>query len=216
MVIPSLGAYGGRLNWVAVLGHLQYSSHPPSIQPFACASSRNCRRSPRNDRATMTTSMENFPEKWALHGDVQRMLANILADPTRDHEAAVGALLGGPLTVAHVNGLYSLIDKMKATAWATDLWSRSTTRRKGHIFHLWLYHLLGGASAKLKQPAAPKAVKAEHIFGDNLYSNHSKHLAIFQREWDAARKAPGTQGEERRAALRLRGSRYAKSWLRWS
>jgi hypothetical protein len=87
------------------------------------------------------------PERWADDDAVQQLLHSMLAMPFADYSDAVAALVGD-LRDAHVRSLFRILEN-KTT------WKRvkgNSMGSKGFAFHVWLYHLAGGAARKLIPP----------------------------------------------------------------
>ena len=92
-------------------------------------------------------------EAWASEHRAQ--LLELLDDPSHDH--GVGALLPtGQVLVAHVVGL---VGELSSSNRNGNPWKHYKGRLKGGwvvALHTWLYHLGGGASAKLVPPTDTK------------------------------------------------------------
>ena len=92
--------------------------------------------------ATATVMSETFVQTLQV----------ILQRPFEEHGAAA-ALPGGIVRVAHVFGLVRLLSTQPHGGnWRRSFGAPSSVNR-GAALHLWLYHLGGGASEKLRPPA---------------------------------------------------------------
>ena len=98
----------------------------------------------------MDSTDKNLDETWATSADVQQLLVNMLEMPGADHADAVRTVLeGSPLRSAHVVGIIRTLDKVDTKQ---SKWKGSVLKCKGAIYHVWLYHFLGGKSANLRPP----------------------------------------------------------------
>ena len=85
-------------------------------------------------------------ENWVRQPAVMNLMQLMLTYPEADHSSAVQGLLCGSFRLGHLIGLYRasrLLNKNK------ELWRNATTNNSGIAFHIWLYHFMGGAKAKL-------------------------------------------------------------------
>ena len=101
-------------------------------------------------------------EDWAKHPDVQELLRYMLAYPDADHSTAVQAVLRGELRTAQAIGLYRAskhFDRSNAK------WKDARTGNRGAVYHIWLYHFLGGASAKLGPADLANVQKSSDLYG---------------------------------------------------
>ena len=97
---------------------------------------------------------------WAA--DHWQQLQKLLDDPTHDH--GVRALLPRDgLRVAHVVGLFDELNKVNGGPWKTRYEGRMTGGQSAAL-HVWLYHLGGGADAKLTRPTGGRAADSLKIY----------------------------------------------------
>lgn len=80
------------------------------------------------------------------------MLLAMLSRPDDNHQMAVDRCLDDILRVGHVKGLIELVERVARNGWKGG-WMEVRTREKGHAFHVWLFHLLGGAGSQLRAPS---------------------------------------------------------------
>ena len=126
-------------------------------------------------------------EKWASTPAVQRMLADMLAEPSADfHERVRAALGGGELCAAHAIGLVRIASSAKDKL-GKGRWESAVATSWQHAYHIWLYHFMGGAEAKLQPPSAASeagrqlafeirrdaAIEAEKKFRAEADSSHN-------------------------------------------
>ena len=83
---------------------------------------------------------------WVEQPDVLALLDRLLANHLGSHPDVEALLPEGGFLDAHVHALVRLLDKL------SRLPSRKSSDR-GVTLHVWLFHFLGGAGAKLLQPA---------------------------------------------------------------
>jgi hypothetical protein len=136
------------------------------------------RRGYLDEQSIMTELQNPAHENWAKRDDVQQLLGYMLNQPFADHTAAVHAVLGGDLCVAHAVGLVRVSTGLD---WTKANWKPSATRNKGVAYHVWLYHFLGGAPAKLRPP--PTCTTAEQtLWSCTLRRDALIHEKEFTRE----------------------------------
>ena len=133
-------------------------------------------------------------ERWAKHTEVQQLLQYMLDFPFLDHSEAVVAVLRGELRRAHAIGLFRESKHFK---------------RKGKCgsgvmaYHIWLYHFLGGARAKLRPP--PTTGDADALqWSATFYIEASRDEQKFAASTGSQRKARGraiAAGDNRMAGL---------------
>ena len=84
-------------------------------------------------------------ENWVKHADVQKLMQLMLAFPQADHSIAVRILLPGRLRLGHAIGIFRASKHFSKS----KLWLDSMTSNGAVALHIWLYHFMGGAAAKL-------------------------------------------------------------------
>ena len=97
--------------------------------------------------------------RWAE--DHWQHLQKLLDDPSHDHGLRAMLQPDG-LRVAHVVGLFDQLNEVKGGPWKTRFQGRMGGGLRAPM-HVWLYHLGGGADAKLKMPSG-KAADSANIF----------------------------------------------------
>ena len=101
-------------------------------------------------------------EDWAKRPEVLELMRLMLAYPEADHSAAVCAVLDGTILLGHAVGLCRAakqLNKCKSTKW-----HGATTTNGGVAYHIWLYHFLGGAGAKLHAAHVAGAQRSKALF----------------------------------------------------
>jgi hypothetical protein len=94
-------------------------------------------------------------ERWA--DEHHETLQKILDDPSHDHGVR-GLLPPGGLRVAHVIGLVGELSTRRGGPWDRRYKGKLTGGRLTAL-HTWLYHLGGGADAKLAKPTCDSKFK---------------------------------------------------------
>ena len=113
------------------------------------------------------------------------LLATMLEDPWGDHQAAVHELFPDGLCAAHVFALSRFSDNVKLQA--AGSFQSSFTADRAHALHTWLYHLLGGADAKLLAP--PAVDDRMGVKACTYVCDRSKAAAkVFKKERDRLRQ----------------------------
>ena len=77
--------------------------------------------------------------------DVQKLMQLMLAFPQADHSSAVRILLPGGLRLGHAIGIYRASKHFSKS----KVWLASMTSNGAVALHVWLYHFMGAAAAKL-------------------------------------------------------------------
>ena len=111
-------------------------------------------------------------------------LAYMLTMPWADHSEAVAALLAGEqLRELQAFGLRQLA-KSEAVKRCKGIWRACSPRGGAFAYHTWLFHLLGGAAAKLLPPSI-----ADTSTAYRLYTAASESEARYKKEIDRLRQA---------------------------
>ena len=100
-------------------------------------------------------------EDWAKRPEVLELMRLMLAYPEADHSAAVCAVLDGPILLGHAVGVCRAAKQLNK---CKSKWHGATTTNGGVAYHIWLYHFLGGAGAKLHAAHVAGAQRSKALF----------------------------------------------------
>lgn len=125
-------------------------------------------------------------ESWASSAEVQQLLAYMLYMPGADHSVGVrGVIPDGVVRSAHVIGLLRTLEKFNASL---PKWNRSVHKGKGVVYHVWLYHFLGGQSANLRFAPAAAAAPQEKEWSGKLRERALNWRVDYDKETERLRK----------------------------
>ena len=157
-------------------------------------------------------------ENWAKQPAVMNLMQLMLTYPEADHSSAVQGLLCGSFRafrLGHLIGLYRasrLLNKNK------ELWRNATTNNTGFAFHIWLYHFMGGAKAKLCAADAAfmqrtNSLRTYALREDEAYTSRLRALLKSRGRAVAAGHCTAQADSE---LAELRSCELPHSILRWS
>ena len=154
-------------------------------------------------------------ENWAKQPAVLNLMQLMLAFPEANHSSAVRGVLRDSLLLGHAVGLFRAakhLNKQKL------MWPSSTTFNAGIALHIWLYHFMGAAHAKLDaaDAACKQRSNAVRIYGmreEEAFTGRVQAL-LKARQRAAAASQPVSSIDLELTELRSRV--LPPSILRWS